>query len=263
MIEKYNEEVALLLAQAGPLNGQRWALKNIFFLGREADCDIVIPDRQVSRHHVRLAQTVNGFQLEDLGSKNGTHLNGKPLQGNAILKDGDLIQIALAQKFVFFSSDATVPLEFNRGDFQSQALYPASVQPQVSEIASESADQVVIRELVLEKRSRRVWLRVKHAGIKSVDALDAPDFKEIEVEPPLSASQFRLLELLYEEEGRVVSREELVVNVWGVDQAVGVSEQAFDALVRRLRDRLAKVDPTHPFIVTVRGHGLRLDNPLL
>jgi DNA-binding response OmpR family regulator len=32
-------------------------------------------------------------------------------------------------------------------------------------------------------------------------------------------------------------------------------------LIRRLRDRLAAVDPTHPYIATVRGHGLRLDNP--
>jgi pSer/pThr/pTyr-binding forkhead associated (FHA) protein len=262
MMEKYNEEVALLLAQAGPLIGQRWALNNIVFLGREADCEIVIPNRQVSRHHARLSQTVDGFRLEDLGSKNGTHLNGKPLQGNVILKDGDLIQIALAQKFVFFSSDATVPLEFNRGDYQSQVPYPASSQPQASETAGEPAKQAVSRRLVLEKRSRRVWIFVKQASLP-VENEDAPGYKEIEVEPPLSASQFRLLELLYEEAGRVVSREELVANVWGTDQAIGVSEQAFDALVRRLRDRLAGFDPTHPFIVTVRGHGLRLNNPLL
>ena len=44
---------------------------------------------------------------------------------------------------------------------------------------------------------------------------------------------------------------------WGM----GVSEQAIDALVRRLRDRLAEVDEGHQYIVTVRGHGFRLDNP--
>ena len=37
--------------------------------------------------------------------------------------------------------------------------------------------------------------------------------------------------------------------------------QALDALVRRLRDRLATIDSGHSYIVTVRGHGLRLDNP--
>jgi DNA-binding response OmpR family regulator len=49
--------------------------------------------------------------------------------------------------------------------------------------------------------------------------------------------------------------------VWGEEQAIDVSEQALDALVRRLRDRLATVDPNHSFIITIRGHGLRLDNP--
>ena len=42
---------------------------------------------------------------------------------------------------------------------------------------------------------------------------------------------------------------------------MGVSEQAIDALVRRLRDRLAEVDGSHQYIVTVRGHGFKLDNP--
>ena len=52
------------------------------------------------------------------------------------------------------------------------------------------------------------------------------------------------------------------MSVWGEDDAIGVSEQAVDALVRRLRDRLASIDSSHAYIVTVRGHGLRLDNPL-
>jgi DNA-binding response OmpR family regulator len=50
--------------------------------------------------------------------------------------------------------------------------------------------------------------------------------------------------------------------VWGEKQAYEVSEQALDALVRRLRERIASIDPTHTYIVTIRGHGLRLDNPV-
>ncbi len=48
--------------------------------------------------------------------------------------------------------------------------------------------------------------------------------------------------------------------MWG-KAAEGVTEQALDALVRRLRDRLAEIDPDNEYIVTVRGHGLRLENP--
>jgi DNA-binding response OmpR family regulator len=40
-----------------------------------------------------------------------------------------------------------------------------------------------------------------------------------------------------------------------------VSDQAFDALLRRLRDRIAAIDPVHQYITTVRGYGIRLDIP--
>lgn len=81
-----------------------------------------------------------------------------------------------------------------------------------------------------------------------------------ELDPPLSLAQYRLLELLYERLGQVVSREEVVSAVWTEDEAEGVSEQAIDALARRLRERIAEVDPDHQYVVTVRGHGFRLEN---
>jgi hypothetical protein len=237
-MEKYSDEVAILVAQAGPLNGQRWALRKTTLLGREPTCDIVIADRQVSRHHARLTINSEGVFLEDLGSKNGTHHNGVAIQGSKSLQDGDTIQIALAQKFLFLSSDATVPLD--------EELGIAAVQIDVG-LAGEVEG---IRRLYLDKRSRRVWVRTGEAQ----EAM-------IEIVPPLSVSQFRLLEQLYDTPGRVVPRQELVISIWGQEQAVDVSEQALDALVRRLRERIASVDASHPFIVTVRGHGLRLDNP--
>jgi predicted component of type VI protein secretion system len=80
-----------------------------------------------------------------------------------------------------------------------------------------------------------------------------------ELDPPLSLAQYRLLELLYENRSRVVSREEVVSAVWAEDDAEGVSEQAIDALARRLRERIAEADPDHQYVVTVRGHGFRLE----
>ena len=95
----------------------------------------------------------------------------------------------------------------------------------------------------MDQKSRQVWINQQ------------------QVVPPLSAQQFRLLWKLYESKGQVISRTDLVSIVWGEDQMAGVSDQALDALIRRLRDRLAALDPTHQFIDTVRGHGMRLDNP--
>ena len=79
--------------------------------------------------------------------------------------------------------------------------------------------------------------------------------------PPLSALQFHLLWVLYQHQEQVVTRPDLVSEVWGDEQSAGVTDQALDALIRRLRDRLAEMDPSHNYIVTVRGHGLMLENP--
>ena len=228
------DEVAFLVAQTGPLIGQRWALRGNLVLGRDETCDIVIADRQVSRQHARLSLTGKGILLEDLGSKNGTHRNGIVIQDSAILEDGDVIQIALAQKFTFLSSDATVPLDDQEYAEMSEHSGPVRID-----------DEPTLHQtgrLKLEKRSRRVWIG------------------DIEVLPPLSVSQFSLLEMLYENPGQVVPRRELITRIWGEVQAIEVSEQALDALVRRLRDRLASIDPSHNYILTVRGHGLRLEN---
>ena len=206
----------MLVAQEGPLKGQRWQISQTLVMGREASCDVVVADRQISRYHARLTPTPEGVILEDLGSKNGTHHNGVPLSGPVVLQDGDLVSVALAQQFLFLTSDATMPLLEGSG-------HPG--------------------RLMMDQKSRRVWVNQQ------------------QLVPPLSAQQFKMLWMLYESQGQVVSRPDLVAVVWGDEQAAGVSDQALDALIRRLRDRLAALDPTHQYISTVRGHGVRLDNP--
>lgn len=82
-----------------------------------------------------------------------------------------------------------------------------------------------------------------------------------ELSPSLSPAQYRLLELLIQHQGRIVDRDEVVGAVWPDSAGEGVSEQAIDALVRRLRERLAELDADWQYIVTVRGHGFRLELP--
>ena len=155
------------------------------------------------------------YFLQDLGSKNGTHLNGEQVTGTVPLQDGDEIQIALCVKLVFVGTDATLPLTFD---------------PPTRHGA-----------LTIDESQRSVYIKGELLS------------------PPLSLAQFRLLQLLYEGDGAVRSREEIIEVVWPGTDGIGVSEQAIDALVRRLRDRLAEVDD-YNYIVTVRGHGFRLDN---
>ena len=77
--------------------------------------------------------------------------------------------------------------------------------------------------------------------------------------PALSPAQFALLSLLAEQEGRVYSRDEVIATVWPDDQAEGISDEAIDALVRRIRLRLRALDPESEYIVTVRGYGFKLE----
>ena len=210
------EDFPILVAQDGPLKGQRWSLSHTLMVGRDPTCDVNIQDRQVSRFHARITPTPEGVMIEDLGSKNGTIHNGNEVAGPVILQDGDLLGISLAQQFLFLTSDATMPL--TEGGLKNGRL-------------------------MMDQKSRRVWVHQQ------------------QVNPPLSAQQFKLLWLLYENQGQVISRTDLVSAVWGEEQTAGVSDQALDALIRRLRDRLASLDPTHKYIDTVRGHGVRLDNP--
>ena len=121
--------------------------------------------------------------------------------------------------------------------------------------ARELKEQVVheLRPRAFSKRSTTVvWLDREARRVYIHDT---------ELDPPLSLPQYRLLELLYLHAGRVCTRETVVETVWPDVVGEGVSEQAIDALVRRLRDRLAELDPEHQYIVTMRGHGFRLDNP--
>jgi sigma-B regulation protein RsbU (phosphoserine phosphatase) len=62
-------------------------------LGRSEDCDVVLADRAVSRRHARVVAGDGGWWLEDLGSRGGTLLNGRPLTGRERLGAGDLIEL--------------------------------------------------------------------------------------------------------------------------------------------------------------------------
>jgi hypothetical protein len=199
-------------------DGRRFQLlKDEIVAGRDHECDLVLDERQVSRHHIKIKHMGGVFHLEDLNSKNGTWVNNEQLKGERPLKDGDEISIAMVVKFAFVESESTAPLTFE------------------AVTSSESG------KLRIDRDSRRVFVGNQ------------------EIDPPLSLPQYRLLELLFDARGAVCTRSNVIEAVWPDAVSDGVSEQAIDALVRRLRDRIAEIDPERQYIITVRGHGFRLD----
>lgn len=63
-------------------------------IGRAPGSGVLINDPRVSRSHARIDFAGGGFVLEDLGSTNGTTLNGKPVVAPALLTDGDALSLA-------------------------------------------------------------------------------------------------------------------------------------------------------------------------
>lgn len=221
---KANEFPAIVVLD-GEMASHNWILeKNEMTLGRDDSCDMVIPMRQISRQHVVFRRVGDGeYEVQDLDSKNGTWLNGNRFEGTRQINDGDEVHLALKVRLRFVGSGITAPVTENLPD----------VVPSTGGSGA----------LKIDVESRQVFIRGQ------------------EMDPPLSLPQYRLLELLYVNQGRVCARQEVVDTVWPDAMGEGVSEQAIDALVRRLRDRLSEFDAEHQFVVTVRGHGFRLENP--
>ncbi len=62
-------------------------------IGRNSNCDLVLPDEVVSRNHARVRARTDGLYIEDLGSRNGTFVNGKRITQPTKLANGDYIQV--------------------------------------------------------------------------------------------------------------------------------------------------------------------------
>jgi DNA-binding winged helix-turn-helix (wHTH) protein len=62
-------------------------------VGRDHDCSVRIDSATLSRHHARIVVTNGTATIEDLGSKNGTHVNQERVKHPMTLKDGDRVQL--------------------------------------------------------------------------------------------------------------------------------------------------------------------------
>jgi len=122
-----------LIVRRGPQPNQIYELnKDIITLGRDITNDIVINDPECSRHHCRLTRGGGGYTLEDLGSTNGTFVNGQRLTGARPLAGGDVVGLG---ETVTLGYESTIPA----AEPSQQPTMPGSApaqpvyqQPQVS-----------------------------------------------------------------------------------------------------------------------------------
>ena len=95
----------LILVEESPSAGTRHEVAAGVTIGRE-DCEIVLADPEVSRRHATIRTLDDSFAIEDLGSTNGTFVNGQRLTGVSALKDGDRIKMANSELRVEAQVDA-------------------------------------------------------------------------------------------------------------------------------------------------------------
>jgi pSer/pThr/pTyr-binding forkhead associated (FHA) protein len=85
---------AMLRAVSGPLFGKLIVLRARTVIGRGSDCDLVLNEPEMSRRHAMIENTPKGLYLRDMGSANGTFVNGVAVR-DTVLKNGDQIAFDL------------------------------------------------------------------------------------------------------------------------------------------------------------------------
>lgn len=82
----------LLRGVSGAAFGKTYAVASTQVIGRHHECDISIPSEEISRRHAQVKPTTDGIMVEDLGSSNGTFINGQRVQ-TGLLKNGDELRL--------------------------------------------------------------------------------------------------------------------------------------------------------------------------
>jgi hypothetical protein len=96
---------ANLVVRQGTQVGMTFSLTgDEVILGREEGIDISIRDPEVSRQHARISWQAGNYYIEDLGSTNGTFLNGAPVTGQQLLRSSDTI--GMGQTLLVFQEQA-------------------------------------------------------------------------------------------------------------------------------------------------------------
>jgi pSer/pThr/pTyr-binding forkhead associated (FHA) protein len=104
-----NSSFSRIIMKEGPVTGEIFPFnQDEMIFGRSEGSDLVIDSPGVSRRHARIMRVKNGYQLEDLGSSNGTYVNGNRLITAHLLQRGDVIRLGGTVVFEYCPAEAEV-----------------------------------------------------------------------------------------------------------------------------------------------------------
>lgn len=152
-----------LVVRTGPIPGKIYPIiKDEIVIGRDPNCEVLINDAEVSRHHASVRLQGGGFMLEDLGSTNGTVVNGQKLAGPHFLRPGEIITLGQHVSLVFeaepvFDPDATMVTPMVNIPLKSTPAPSSAYQGQpVQPSAGTPASGEQIPDLKTTKKSNRL-----------------------------------------------------------------------------------------------------------
>jgi sigma-B regulation protein RsbU (phosphoserine phosphatase) len=135
--------MASLLVLKGTNPNQRFKLDgDLIILGRNPDCQIIIPNHAVSRQHAQISHTGGRFYIEDLQSRNRTYVNNQEVTQRTPLKDNDRIKIC---DYLFrFDAETGAP--------EKKPLPPGMLRQPADEDHVEAADTPASIEATMDSR---------------------------------------------------------------------------------------------------------------
>ncbi|RMF44921.1 MAG: FHA domain-containing protein [Planctomycetota bacterium] len=171
-------------------------------IGRSSECQIVVRDERVSRRHAEIAPTDGGWVVRDLGSRNGTLVNGSPIPDAHRLADGEVIQVGGGAITFTHSLSGGLP-----GPIDSPVTDPSHL--------TQAGSQSIVR-----RRNHSQWSAVSSSGAGGISAATQAKAKDelwnffyrlvfdlVQTQRPSEAAQValdRLLERLGVEAGGVL-----------------------------------------------------------
>jgi pSer/pThr/pTyr-binding forkhead associated (FHA) protein len=149
-----------LIERSGPNPGEIFELtKDIITMGRDVTNDVVLADPEVSRQHARINRTPGGYVLEDLGSTNGSFVNGERLVAPRVLNPGDLVglgeDVTLTFEATAGEAAATVMADSDQAPAQAQAPPPPPQRQPTPPAQAAAPPPAPLEE---EGEGRRRWI---------------------------------------------------------------------------------------------------------
>lgn len=162
-IRKASTQRAYVIVIAGPDLGQMFALEGKSDIGRGQDASIRLLDTEISRAHARFSQEGDTVVIQDLGSTNGTFVNGAAIDRTA-LKDGDTIQIGTTT-ILKFSYHDQLEEEFQR------KMYQAALRDGMTGAFN--------KKFFMERLESEMAFALRHQSPLSVVMFDLDHFKKL------------------------------------------------------------------------------------